>query len=56
MSSKPQVWRTKQIADKGKPSADIQMTFLLLSEFMALIDQEVYSNFNELEYEEMVPS
>ena len=30
------------------------MTFLLPSEFRATIDQEVYSNFNESEYEEVV--
>ena len=34
-SSKPQVWRAKQIADKGQPSANIQMAFLLPSEFRA---------------------
>ena len=52
-SSKPQVWRVKQIADKGQPSANIQMAFLLLSEFRAPTDQEVYSDFDESEYEEM---
>ena len=30
------------------------MAFLLPSEFRALADQEVYSDFDELEYEEMV--
>ena len=40
-SSKPQVWRAKQIADKGQPSANIQMTFLLSLEFRAPVDQEV---------------
>ena len=30
------------------------MAFLLPSEFRASADQEVYSNFNELEYEEIV--
>ena len=30
------------------------MTFLLPSEFRALADQEVYSNFDESEYEEIV--
>ena len=53
-SSKPQVWRAKQTADKGQPSANIQMAFLLPSEFKAPADQEVYSNFDESEYEEMV--
>ena len=52
--SKTQVGRTKQIADKRQPSANIQMAFLLPSEFRALADQEVYSNFDESEYEEMV--
>ena len=32
-SGKTQVWRTKQIADRRQPSANIQMVFLLLSEF-----------------------
>ena len=32
-SGKPQVWRTKQTADRKQPSADIQMAFLLSSEF-----------------------
>jgi hypothetical protein len=53
-SSKPQVWRAKQTVDKGQPSANIQMAFLLPSEFRARADQEVYSNFDESEYEEMV--
>ena len=30
------------------------MTFLLPLEFRAPVDQEVYSNFDESEYEEMV--
>ena len=53
-SGKPQIWRAKQIADKGQPSANIQMAFLLPSKFRAPVDQEVYSDFDELEYEEMV--
>ena len=53
-SDKAQVWRTKQIADKKQPSANIQMAFLLPSEFIAPTDQEVYSDFDELEYEEIV--
>ena len=32
-SGKPQVWRTKQTADRKQPSANIQMAFLLPSEF-----------------------
>ena len=51
---KPQVWRVKQTVDRGQPSANIQMAFLLLLEFRAPTDQEVYSDFNELEYEEIV--
>ena len=51
---KTQVWRTKQIADKRQPSANIQMAFLLPSEFRAPADQEVYSDFDKSEYEEMV--
>ena len=52
--SKTQVWRTKQIADRKQPSANIQMAFLLPSEFRAPADQEVYSDFDESEYEEIV--
>jgi hypothetical protein len=54
MSSKPQIWHAKQTADKGKPSTDIQMDFLLPSKFKAPTDQGVYSYFDESEYEEMV--
>ena len=51
---KTQVWHTKQIADKMQPSANIQMAFMLPSEFRAPVDQEVYSDFDESEYEEIV--
>ena len=53
-SSKTQVWRTKHIANKKQPSANIQMAFLLPSEFRASADQEVYLDFDESEYEEIV--
>ena len=53
-SGRPQVWRAKQTADRDQPSANIQMAFLLPSEFRALANQEVYSNFDESEYEEIV--
>ena len=53
-SGKLQVWRAKQTADRGQPSANIQMVFLLPSEFRAPADQEVYLDFDESEYEEMV--
>ena len=53
-SSKPQVLRAKQTADRRQPSANIQMAFLLPSEFRALVDQEVYLDFDESEYEEIV--
>ena len=53
-SGRPQVWRAKQTADKRQPSANIQMAFLLPSEFRAPTDQEVYSDFDESEYEEIV--
>ena len=53
-SGKPQVWRTKQTTDRKQPSANIQMTFLLPSEFRASVDQEVYLDFVESEYEEIV--
>ena len=45
-SGRPQVWRAKQIANRGQPSANIQMVFLLPSEFRAPTDQEVYSDFD----------
>ena len=53
-SSKTQIWHAKQIADRRQPSANIQMAFLLPLEFRASVDQEVYSDFDELEYEEIV--
>ena len=53
-AGKPQVWRAKQTADRKQPSANIQMAFLLPSEFRALADQEVYSDLDESEYEEMI--
>ena len=53
-SGRPQVWRAKQTADRGQPSANIQMAFLLPSEFRSLVDQEVYLDFDESEYEEIV--
>ena len=53
-SGKPQVWRAKQAADKRQPSTNIQMALLLPSEFRAPADQEVYSDFDESEYEEIV--
>jgi chloramphenicol 3-O-phosphotransferase len=53
-SGRPQVWRAKQTADRGQPLANIQMDFLLPSEFRARADQEVYLDFNESEYEEIV--
>ena len=52
--SRPQVWRAKQTTDKRQPTANIQMAFLLPSEFRAPTDQEVYSDFDESEYEEIV--
>ena len=48
------MWRAKQTADRGQPSANIQMAFLLSLEFRAPVDQEVYSDFDESEYEEIV--
>ena len=54
VSGKPQVWHAKQIVDRKQPSANIQMAFLLPSEFRALANQEVYLDFNESEYEEIV--
>ena len=53
-SGKSQAWRAKQIADRKQPLAIIQMAFLLPSEFRAPTDQEVYSDFDESEYEKIV--
>ena len=53
-SSRPQVWHTKQTTNRKQPSVNIQMAFLLPSEFRAPANQEVYSDFNESEYEEIV--
>ena len=44
----------KQTTNRRQPSVNIQMTFLLASEFRALADQEVYLDFDESEYEEIV--
>ena len=48
------MWHAKQTADRGQPSANIQMAFLLSLEFGAPADQEVYLDFDESEYEEIV--
>ena len=48
------MWRAKQTADRGQPPADIQMAFLLSLEFRAPADQEVYLDFDESKYEEIV--
>ena len=48
------MWRAKQTANWGQPSANIQMAFLLPSEFRALADQEVYLDFDESKYEEII--
>ena len=53
-SRKPQVWSAKQIVDRGQPSANIQIAFLLPSEFRAPTDQKVYLDFHKSEYEEIV--
>ena len=42
------------MTDRKQPSTNIQMPFLLPSEFRAPADQEVYSDFDESEYEEIV--
>ena len=39
---------------KRQPSANIQIAFLLPSEFRAPADEEVYLDFDESEYEEIV--
>ena len=48
------MWHTKQTADRKQTSTNIQMAFLLSSEFRAPADQEVYLDFDESEYEETV--
>ena len=48
------MWRSKHTTDRGQPSANIQMAFLLPLEFRAPADQEVYSDFDKSEYEEIV--
>ena len=48
------MWCAKQTADRGQPLANIQMAFLLPSEFRAPVDQDVYSDFDESKYEEIV--
>ena len=48
------MWCAKQTADRGQPSANIQMAFVLPSEFRTPAEQEVYSDFDESEYEEIV--
>ena len=50
------MWRAKQTTDKGQPSANIQMVFLLPSEFKTPANQEVYLDFDESKYEEMAAS
>lgn len=52
-SNRSQVWRAKRTADKGKPSADIHMAFLLPVEFRAPSSQES-KDFDEEETEEAV--
>ena len=45
-SSRPWTWRVKQTVDKAKPSANIDMVFLLPVEFRAP------SKYDEEEYDE----
>ena len=42
------------VLSKQPIGGNIQMAFLLPSEFRAPADQEVYSDFDESEYEEIV--
>ena len=48
------MWHAKQTDDRGQPSANIQMAFLLLLEFRAPADQEVYLDLDESKYEVIV--
>ena len=53
-SGRPQVWLAKQTANRRQPSTNIQMAFLLSSEFRAPAYQEVYLDFDGSGYEEIV--
>ena len=50
-SSKTQVWHAKQIADRKQPSANIQMAFLLPSEFW--IDDESQQSIQVVGFENL---
>jgi len=50
--SRPRTRRAKQTADKGKPSANIDMVFILLVEFRAHSKQEE-SDGEEYDEEEL---
>lgn len=52
-TKKTQVWRVKQTADAVRRSANIGMAFALPLEFKAPVNQEVCSDFDEYEYEEL---
>jgi hypothetical protein len=53
-----QIWRPKGKPDEHDPSADACMTFFLPSEFIAPksqeIQEEVYSSFDESEYQDLM--
>lgn len=52
-AKRAQVWKAKQTVNSAK-SANIGMQCVLLMEFKASEDLEVYSDFDESEYEELV--
>jgi hypothetical protein len=55
---KKQMWRPKEKPDEHDPSVDACMTFFLPSEFIAPksqeIQEEVYSDFDESEYQDLM--
>ena len=56
-NSRPQTWCVKQIANKGKPLANIDMVFILPAEFRApsKYEQEEYDEgFDDKELKEAV--
>ena len=53
-STRPQAWHAKQVAGKGKPSANIDMVFILPTEFRAPSKcKQEESNGEEYDEEEL---
>ena len=53
-SGRPQVWRAKQTADMGNHRLIFKWLFCCHRNLRAPANQEVYSDFDESEYEEIV--